>query len=113
MCGKTITLEPEEIDFKTNGVQFNFFVGHKIIGEYLIIEAGPLVQINSKLFLMKDRENAMVKDYDLVAESLEDISRDEFQPSPPGCPGDYAKIKFWIQYQYGFSNIFNTWIMLS
>lgn len=102
-----ISLEPEEIDFKTTGVQFNFFVGHKLIEEYLSFEIGPLLQLNSKFIPEEGRENYRLKDYDLVASDLEEISRMNFSLAA-GVSGGLSKIKLWIQYQYGFSNLFNT-----
>ncbi|UJH90208.1 hypothetical protein LZ575_15070 [Antarcticibacterium sp. 1MA-6-2] len=67
-----------ETFFETNGVQINFFVGHKIIGDYLSIEAGPVLQINSKFTPEEGLENAKIPGYNLVAGDLEDISKLNF-----------------------------------
>lgn len=97
--------EVSEINLKTNGVQLNFFGGHKIIGDHLSIEAGPVVQINSKLMADKGYENAMIDGYLLKAESLEDISRINFAVAGQVSTG-IRRLKVWAQYQYGLSNMF-------
>jgi len=99
-------LEPEEIDFKATGVQINFFVGHKLIGEHLSFEMGPLIQINSKLSPEEGKENFLLQEYDLIASDLDEISRMYFSLAAEisgGLPG----VKLWLQYQYGLSNLFN------
>ncbi len=101
-----VSFEPEEIDFKTTGVQINFFVGHKLIEEYLSFEMGPLLQLNSKFSPEEGKENYRLKDYDLVASDLEEISKMNFSLAA-GFSGGLPKIKLWIQYQYGISNLFN------
>ncbi len=100
------SLEPEEIDFKATGVQINFFVGHKLIDEHLSFEMGPLLQINSKLSPDEGKENYLLKEYELVASDLEEISRMNFSLAA-GFSGGLPNLKLWIQYQYGFSNLFN------
>ncbi len=101
-----LTLESEEIDFKATGVQINFFVGHKLIEEYLSFEMGPLIQINSKLNPDEGKENYVLKEYDLVASDLEEISRMNFSLAAE-ISGGLPWLKFWIQYQYGLSNLFS------
>jgi hypothetical protein len=94
-----------EINLRTNGVQLNFFAGHKIIGDYLSLEAGPVVQINSKLMTDEGYENAMVEGYLLKAEDLEDISKINFAIAGQVSAG-IRRLKVWAQYQYGLSNMF-------
>ena len=101
-----VSLEPEEIDFKATGVQINFFVGHKLIEEYLSLEMGPLIQINSKLSPEEGKENYILKEYDLIASDLEELSRMNFSLAA-GISGGLPWLKLWIQYQYGLSNLFN------
>lgn len=101
-----VSLQPEEIDFKATGVQINFFVGHKLIKEHLSFEIGPLVQINSKLSPEEGKENYILKEYDLTAMDLEEISRMNFSLAAgisAGLPG----VKIWAQYQFGLSNLFS------
>jgi hypothetical protein len=94
-----------EINFRTNGVQLNFFGGHKIIGDHLSIEAGPVVQLNSKLMPEEGYEEAIVEGYQLKAEHLEDISKINFAIAGQVSAG-LRRFKVWAQYQYGLSNMF-------
>lgn len=100
------SLEPEEIDFKATGVQINFFVGHKLIGEHLSFEMGPLIQINSKLSPEEGKENYLLQEYNLIASDLEEISRMNFSLAA-GISGGLPGVKLWLQYQYGLSNLFS------
>lgn len=97
--------EVSEINLRTNGVQLNFFAGHKIVGDYLSVEVGPVVQINSKLMADEGYENAMVEGYLLKAEHLEDISKINFAVAGQVSAG-IRRFKVWVQYQYGLSNMF-------
>ncbi len=99
--------EVSEINFRTNGVQLNFFGGHKIIGDYLSIEAGPVVQINSKLLAEKGYENTILEGngYHFKARDLENISKINFAVAGQLSAG-IRRVKVWAQYQYGLSNMF-------
>lgn len=94
-----------ETFFETTGVQINFFVGHKIIKDYLSIEAGPVLQINSKFSPEEGLENAKIPGYNLVAEDLEDISKLNFAVAGEVSAG-LRRLKVFAQYQYGLSNMF-------
>ena len=95
-----------EADFKVTGVQLNLFAGHKIIGEHLSIEAGPILQINSKWKPEKEFENYFIEGYDLQAVDLEEISRINLNIAGNISAG-FRDVKFWFQYQYGVNNIFS------
>ena len=97
--------ETLEMDFKATGVQLNLFMGHKLIGEHLSIEAGPVFQINSKLIPEEGKENYTLQDYNLVAADLEDISRVNFNLAVNVSMG-FPAVKLWCQYQYGVTNTF-------
>ena len=101
-----VTLEPEEIDFKATGVQINFFVGHKLIGEHLSFEMGPLIQINSKLSPEEGKEDYFLQEFDLIASDIEKISKMNFSLAA-GVSGGLPGVKLWMQYQYGLSNLFS------
>lgn len=96
--------ETSEIDFKATGVQLNLFVGHKIIGEHLSIEAGPVLQLNSKLEAGEEYQELYINGYNIQAKDLEDISRINFNLAG-GISGGFSSFKVWLQYQYGVSNI--------
>lgn len=97
--------ESLEMDFKATGVQINLFVGHKLIGEHLSIEAGPVFQLNSKLIPEEGKENYSLQDYNIVAADLGDISRVNFNLAANVSFG-FPSVKLWCQYQYGLTNTF-------
>ena len=97
--------EPVEMDFKATGVQINLFLGHKLIGEHLSIEAGPVFQLNSKLIPEEGKENYTLREYNLVAADLQDISRVNLNLAANISLG-FPAVKFWCQYQYGVTNTF-------
>ncbi len=103
---ETATSQTSVADFKTTGVQLNLFGGHKIIKEHLSIEAGPILQINSKWKPEKEFENYFIEGYDLQASDLEEISRINFNVAGNISAG-FRDVKFWFQYQYGVNNIFS------
>ena len=96
---------PTEIDFNVTGVQLNLFLGTKIFWEYLSIEAGPVLQINSKMTTEDRYKNYFVDDYNLQAKDLEDISKINLNLAANISAG-IRDVKFWFQYQYGVNNIF-------
>lgn len=95
--------ESTEIDFKTTGVQLNLFAGHKIIGEHLSIEAGPILQVNSKWTVDNQYKNYLIEDYILTAQDLEEVSRINFNLAA-SISGGFRDVKLWLQYQYGVTN---------
>lgn len=96
---------PAEIDFKVTGVQLNLFLGTKIFGEYLSIEAGPVLQINSKMTTEDSYKNYVIEDYKIQAKDLEDISKINLNLAAAVSAG-IRDVKIWFQYQYGVNNIF-------
>jgi hypothetical protein len=96
---------PTEIDFNVTGVQLNLFLGTKIFGEYLSIEAGPVLQVNSKMTTEDRYKNYFIEDYKIQAEDLEDISKINLNLAANISAG-IRDVKFWFQYQYGVNNIF-------
>jgi len=96
---------PTEIDFNITGVQLNLFLGTKIFGEYLSVEAGPVLQINSKMTTEDRYKNYYVEDYNFQAEDLEDISKINLNLAANISAG-IRDVKFWFQYQYGVNNVF-------
>ena len=96
---------PTSIEFSVTGVQLNLFLGTKIFGEYLSIEAGPVLQINSKMTTEDRYKSYYVEDYNLQAEDLENISKINLNLAGNISAG-IRDVKFWFQYQYGVNNIF-------
>ena len=96
---------PTEIDFNITGVQLNLFLGTKIFGENLSIEAGPVLQVNSKMAAEDRYKKYFIEDYNIQAEDLEDISKINLNLAANISAG-FRDVKFWFQYQYGINNIF-------
>lgn len=94
-----------EIDFKGTGVQLNFFIGHKIFGEHLSVEAGPVLQFNGKWAPEAGKENYRLKNYDLIASDIEDVSKFNVNLAANVSAG-IARLKVWAQYQYGLTNMY-------
>lgn len=98
--------EFQNIEFQTRGVQLNLFAGHKIIKEHLSIEAGPVLQINSKWEVDNQFKEYLIEDYSFTAKDLEEVSRVNFNLAASLSAG-IADVKVWFQYQYGVSNFFS------
>jgi len=94
------------IEFKTTGVQLNLFAGHKIIKENLSIEAGPILQINSKWEVDNQYKEYLVEDYNISAQDLEEVNRINLNVAGNISMG-FRDAKLWLQYQYGVSNFLN------
>jgi hypothetical protein len=87
------------------GVQLNFFGSYKLYDHYLSIEAGPVVQVNSKLEPRQDRELWYISNYDVQAIDIEKVS--SFNALfAIGLTGGLESAKLWVQYQHGLNNIF-------
>ncbi len=97
--------QPAEIDFKATGVQLNLFVGHKLIGEHLSIEAGPVLQFNGKWSPEAGKEDYMLQEYNLKASDIEDVSKINLNLAASLSAG-VAGVKIWFQYQYGLTNMY-------
>ena len=106
MMGHAVSsTQMKNVDFKTTGVQLNLFAGHKIINEHLSIEAGPILQINSKWEVDKEFENYLIEDYLITAKDLEEVSKVNLNVAGTISAG-FPDVKLWVQYQYGVSNFF-------
>lgn len=99
------TSQLTEIDFKATGVQINLFMGHKILGEHLSIEAGPVVQFNGKWSPEVGKEDYRLQEYNLVASDIEDVSKVNLNVAGSVSAG-FAGLKIWAQYQYGLTNMY-------
>jgi len=99
---------PQNIDYNLIGVQVNVWPSYNIIGQHLSIEAGPSLQINSRLRLDDNsQENAILQaPVSVNAEELQEISR--IVPLIGiGLSGGFERVRFTVHYQYGLTNIFN------
>ncbi|WP_424492801.1 hypothetical protein [Salinimicrobium sp. GXAS 041] len=96
----------EALQYNMIAVQANFFGSYKIIGNYLSIEAGPVVQVNGKFEPREDKKRFYVQDYDIQAIDLENVSVFNVNFAA-GISGGFESVKFFAQYQYGINNFFN------
>jgi len=98
----------QNIDYNLIGVQVNVWPSYNIIGQHLSIEAGPSLQISSRLRLNDNNlENAIIQGpINVNAEDLQEISR--IVPLVGvGISGGFERVRFTVHYQYGLTNIFN------
>lgn len=103
-----ISTTSEMIEYKLMTVQAAFLFHLKIVKNNITLDAGPMLQYNSKLEL-KDRtqENYIIDGYSaLMANEISDISKFNVNGAIGATAGfDHFKIR--AQYIYGFTNIFN------
>lgn len=102
---EVITLEPRNINFNLSGAQINFLLGYRILGEHLGVELGPILQLSGKLTPDEGSENYWLRDYDMNVEVLENITKANMSLAAQ-ISGGFPKLKLWVQYQYGISNMF-------
>lgn len=97
---------PAGIEFNTIGVQGSLMGSLKILEHYLSVEAGPVLQINSKFNPRQDKELFYIEDYDLQARDIREISTFNVNLAI-GATGGFESFKAWVQYQHGVNNILN------
>lgn len=99
---------PEPIDYKLMMVQAQFLFHAKIAKDYLMIDAGPMLQYSGKLELKDDsKENYFLNGYtDLKAKDISDISKFNVNASI-GATAGFNHFKLRVQYIYGVTNMFN------
>lgn len=96
----------EDMQYNIIGAQLNLLLSYNILEQNLAIEAGPALLVNSKMTLKNvGQEDNIVKGYaSLKATDIEEISR--INPFVVvALTGGFERIRFSIQYQYGFTNI--------
>ena len=98
-----LTSPTTPIEYNMIGVQGNFFASYKIIGHYLSVEAGPVVQVNGKMEARQDKELYYVGSYNILATDIEDVSTFNFNLAI-GLSGGWETVKIWAQYQHGLNN---------
>ncbi|MBT8375261.1 MAG: PorT family protein [Bacteroidia bacterium] len=84
-------------------------MGHvKIIGPYLTIDVGPMIQYSGELQLQDEAKGnyALSGDNSLTADELSDISKFNVN-SVVGLSAGFGNIKLRFQYIYGLTNILN------
>lgn len=95
----------EEVDFNMMGIQANFFGSYRVLGDYLSLEAGPVVQVNGEFKPRQDKDFYYIRGYDIQASDLQKVSTINFNFAV-GITGGLENLRIWAQYQYGANNFF-------
>ena len=95
----------EFIDYKLFAAQLAFMVHAKLAGNYITLDAGPMLQYNGLLEFENDaQENYIINNYDnLSAASITNISQLNFNGAV-GITAGFKFIKLRAHYIYGFTN---------
>nr|AOE09060.1 conserved hypothetical protein [uncultured bacterium] len=98
----------EETRYTVIGAQLNLLFSYNLIEKHLAIDFGPALLVNGKMNLRQtgQRDNIVEGYTALRAEDIEEISRiNGF--GIIGITAGFEHVRFIIQYQYGFTNMFN------
>lgn len=94
----------EDTNYKLSSVQISFLFSYKIVENHLSVEIGPLVQINGKLSVEKDKQNNSISGTTLLAKDIVDISKFSFYPVV-GITAGVRHVRLNVSYQYGVNNM--------
>ncbi|GAA4268771.1 hypothetical protein [Hyunsoonleella aestuarii] len=101
-----VSSQQEFIEYKMFAAQLALLGHIKLIGSYLTIDVGPMLQYNGKLELENDnQENYYINNYtNLQANDIVEISRFNFN-GLIGASVGYKFFRLKAQYIHGFTNI--------
>lgn len=101
-----ISTTEEFVEYKIFAAQVALMGHIKLIGTYLTIDVGPMLQYNSKLEIKdKNQEGYYITNFDdLTAAAITDISQFNINGAI-GATAGYKFIKLKAQYIYGATNI--------
>lgn len=101
-------LAAEPVEYKLMMVQAQFLFHLKVAKDYLMIDAGPMLQYNGEMELKdKDQENHLIDGYSLLlAKDISDISKFNVNASI-GATAGFNHFKLRVQYIYGLTNMFD------
>lgn len=94
----------EAVNYKLSSAQISLMLSYKIVENHLSFEFGPLVQVNGKLNVDKDKENNNISGTDLSAKDIVDVSTFNFYPVI-GITAGVRHVRLNISYQYGINNM--------
>jgi len=96
----------EPLEYKLLAVQAQFLFHLKVAKDYLMLDAGPMLQYNSELELKdSSKENFSLNGYsNLLAKDISDISKFNVNASVGATTG-FSHFKFRVQYIYGLTNM--------
>jgi hypothetical protein len=94
----------EDTNYKLSSAQISLMWSYKIVENHLSLEFGPLVQVNGKLNVDKDKENNIITGTTLLAKDIVDINTFNFYPVI-GITTGFRHVRLNISYQYGINNM--------
>jgi hypothetical protein len=94
----------EDTNYKLASAQISLMWSYKIVENHLSLEFGPLVQVNGKLNVDKDKENNIITGTTLLAKDIVDINTFNFYPVI-GITTGFRHVRLNISYQYGINNM--------
>lgn len=96
------------LEYKLLAVQAQFLFHLKLAKDYLMLDAGPMLQYNSELELKDSgKENYSLNGYsNLLAKDITNISKFNVNASVGATTG-FSHFKFRVQYIYGLTNMLN------
>ena len=94
----------EDTNYKLSSAQISLMWSYKIVENHLSLEFGPLVQVNGKLNVDKDKENNIITGTTLLAKDIVDINTFNFY-SVIGITTGFRHVRLNISYQYGINNM--------
>ena len=102
-----LAITDEYVDYKLFTAQISLQAHIKIVGSYLTLDIGPMLQYNSELELKdKDQEDYVINNYDnLFAKDISDISKFNIDGAV-GLSAGISHFRLKAQYIYGFTNMF-------
>lgn len=110
ISGRTSNVDAtsQELEYKLFTAQLAFLFHIKIIDDFFTLDAGPVLQYNSKLELTDEsQENYMISGYEnLKASDISEISNVNFNGAI-GLSAGFSHFRIKAQYIYGFTNILN------
>lgn len=100
------SLTNEYVEYKMFTAQISLLFHIKLLGNNLTLDAGPMLQYNSKLELKDDsKEGYIIANYDnLLTEDITDISNFNANGAV-GLSAGMGSFQLRAQYVYGFTNI--------
>jgi len=100
--------QSQYVNYTMQSVQINLLGSYNIVKNHLSLEAGPLLNVNSKMKLDQDEfENFIVAGYDTItSKDLQNVSRVHFRAAA-GITAGIENFRVGAMYQYGVTNLFN------
>jgi len=109
IMGKSLPVsQSEPLDYKLLMAQAQFLFHLKLAKDYLMLDAGPMLQYNSALELKDSgKENYIIDGYDvLLAKDISEISKFNVNASV-GATAGFSHFKLRVQYVLGLTNMLN------